>query len=63
MRAELIAAVEADEEWEAAYLYTTFAFRMSGSPESAAAAKLKRAPVPEPKRVEHDDVIVLEGAA
>jgi hypothetical protein len=36
---------------------------MSGSPESAAAAKLKRAPVPEPKRVEHDDVIVLEGAA
>ena len=52
-----------DEEWEAAYLYTTFAFRMSGSPESAAAAKLKRAPVSEPKRVEHDDVIVLEGAA
>ena len=52
-----------DEEWEAAYLYTTFAFRMSGSPESAAAAKLERAPVPEPKRVEHDDVIVLEGAA
>ena len=52
-----------DEEWEAAYLYTTFVFRMSGSAESAAAAVFNRKPPPAPRRIEQEDVLVLEGAA
>lgn len=52
-----------DEEWEAAYLYCTFVFRMSGSPESAASAVFNRKPVPEKRKIEQSDVLVLEGAA
>lgn len=52
-----------DEEWEAAYLYCTFVFRMSGSPESAASAVFNRKPVPEKREIEQSDVLVLEGAA
>jgi len=52
-----------DEEWEAAYLYTTFVFKMSGSAESAAAAIFKRPPPPAPAKIQPEDVLVLEGAA
>lgn len=52
-----------DEEWEAAYLYTVFAFRMSGSAESAAAAVFNRKPPAEAGKIEQDAVLVLEGAA
>ena len=52
-----------DEEWEAAYLYTTFVFKMSGSAESAAAAIFKRPPPPPARKIQPEDVLVLEGAA
>jgi mRNA (guanine-N7-)-methyltransferase len=52
-----------DEEWEAAYLYTTFVFRKSGSAEAAASAVFNRKPPAAPARIEQDDVLVLEGAA
>ena len=53
-----------EDEWEAAYLYATFAFKRKGTSAAAAAAVLRR---PKPKhvwtRVEPEDVLVLEGAA
>ena len=52
-----------EDEWEAAYLYAVFVFRMGGSATKAAAAILNRPEPPQPARVLPEDVLVLEGAA
>ena len=56
-------ATLSEDEWEAANLYATFAFRLAGTPESAAKAVLNRAPPGAPEKIHPRDVLVLEGAA
>ena len=56
-------ATLSEDEWEAAYLYTVFAFRKAGAATAAAAAILNRPTPPEPVGLTSGDVLVLEGAA
>ena len=56
-------ATLSEDEWEAAYLYTVFAFRKVGAATAAAAAILNRPTPPKPVGLTSGDVLVLEGAA
>ena len=56
-------ATLSEDEWEAAYLYTVFAFRKAGAATAAAAAILNRPTPPKPVGLTSGDVLVLEGAA
>lgn len=52
-----------EDEWEAAHLYTTFAFKMGGGGAAAARAIMTRPEPPPPAQIRREDVLVLEGAA
>ena len=56
-------ATLSEDEWEAAYLYTVFVFKMGGSASKAAAAILNRPEPPPAVNISSEDVLVLEGAA